>query len=129
MLGDYRSRGTSLRGLLKAAGRISYQREADAGTSEDTRYYICSYPAEAAELLWATRGHWDTENSLHWCWTWPSMRTAAGSERGTPTGTCQWARRLTLNLLKREQSVRVGIQAKRKKAGWDYDCLLRVLSN
>ena len=37
-------------------------------------------------------------------------------------------RRLALNLLKQESTARVGIKAKRKKAGWDHDYLLKVLS-
>ena len=37
-------------------------------------------------------------------------------------------RHLALNLLKQERSAKVGIKAKRKKAGWDFDYLLKVLS-
>ena len=37
-------------------------------------------------------------------------------------------RRLALNLLKQEPSARVGIKAKRKKAGWDFLYLLKALS-
>ncbi len=37
-------------------------------------------------------------------------------------------RRLALNLLKQERTTKVGIKAKRKKAGWDFDYLLKVLS-
>jgi hypothetical protein len=36
-------------------------------------------------------------------------------------------RHITLNLLRQENSSRVGIHAKRLKAGWDNDYLLRVL--
>ena len=37
-------------------------------------------------------------------------------------------RHLALNLLKQERSAKVGIKAKRKKAGWDFKYLLTVLS-
>jgi hypothetical protein len=36
-------------------------------------------------------------------------------------------RHLALNLLKRDTSVKVGIAAKRKMAGWDNHYLLKVL--
>ena len=51
---------------LGAVARVSYWRDADANSPTDTRYYICSYPADAARLLAATRSHWSIENSLHW---------------------------------------------------------------
>ena len=54
--------------------KISYHREADSGAPEEVRYYICSYPAEAAALLWA----------------WPSMKITAGSDRAMPTRTWRW---------------------------------------
>ena len=37
-------------------------------------------------------------------------------------------RHLALNLLKQERGAKVGIKAKRKKAGWDFDYLTKVLS-
>ena len=37
-------------------------------------------------------------------------------------------RHLAPNLLKQERSAKVGIKAKRKKAGWDFDYLIKVPS-
>ncbi len=37
-------------------------------------------------------------------------------------------RHLALNLLKQERTAKVGIKVKRKKAGWDFDYLIKVLS-
>ncbi|MFH1253262.1 MAG: ISAs1 family transposase, partial [Candidatus Uhrbacteria bacterium] len=36
-------------------------------------------------------------------------------------------RKITLNLLKRELTVKAGIKAKRLNAGWDHDYLLGAL--
>ena len=38
-------------------------------------------------------------------------------------------RHLALNLLKQERSAKGGIKAKRKKAGWGFDYLLKVYPN
>ena len=37
-------------------------------------------------------------------------------------------RRLAMNLLKQDKSVKAGIEAKRKRAGWDEKYLLKILS-
>ncbi|MCY3901528.1 MAG: ISAs1 family transposase, partial [Caldilineaceae bacterium] len=37
-------------------------------------------------------------------------------------------RRLALNLLRQEKSAKIGIAAERKRAGWNTDYLLKVLS-
>ena len=51
---------------LRGVVRVTYQRVGKGGTSEETRYYISSYPANADTLLRATRAHWCIENSLPW---------------------------------------------------------------
>ena len=38
-------------------------------------------------------------------------------------------RHIALNLLKQEKSLKVGVKAKRKRAGWDNDYLMKVLSD
>ena len=37
-------------------------------------------------------------------------------------------RRIALNMLKHENTLRVGIAANRKRAGWDHDYLMKVLA-
>jgi hypothetical protein len=37
-------------------------------------------------------------------------------------------RKLALNVLRHERSVQVGIAAKQKRAGWDHDYWLKILS-
>ena len=39
----------------------------------------------------------------------------------------QFLRQITLNLLKKEKSLKVGIANKRLNAGWGHDYLLRIL--
>ena len=114
---------------LEAVARVSYEREGSGGAGEDTRYYICSYPAKAEELLRAARDHWRIENSLHWVLDVAFIEDHSRVRTGHSGQNLAVVRRLALNLLKQEQSARVGIKAKRKKAGWDYDYLLRVLSH
>ena len=36
-------------------------------------------------------------------------------------------RRLALNPVKGEKSLKIGVAAKRKRAGWDLECLRKIL--
>ena len=37
-------------------------------------------------------------------------------------------RHMAVNMLKQGKTAKVGIKAKRKKAGWDYDYLMKILA-
>lgn len=113
---------------LGAVGRVSYQRDAGASSPADTRYYICSYPADAATLLGAARSHWSIENSLHWVLDVAFDEDHSRVRTGHADRNLAVIRHWALNLLKQERSIKVGIKAKRKKAGWDFDYMLKVLS-
>ena len=108
--------------------RISYRRDAATAAPTDTRYYICSYPADAATLLASARSHWSIENSLHWVLDVAFDEDHSRVRTGHADQNLAVIRRLALNLLKQERTTKVGIKAKRKKAGWDFDYLLKVLS-
>ena len=114
---------------LRSVDKVSYQREADSGRPEDTRYYICSYPAEASPPLKAVRAHWGIENSLHWVLDMAFDEGRSWVRPGHADHNLAVARHLVLDLLRQETSAKVGIKAKRKKAGWDYDYLLKIISH
>ena len=103
---------------------LDAERYVDGKTSVEIRYYISSLAGDAERLLEAVRGHWGVENSVHWtldvCFGEDDSRVRKGS------GAEMFAalRRMALNMLKQENSLRVGIAAKRKRAGWDHDYLL-----
>ena len=68
------------------------------------------------------------ENSAHW-----TLDVSFGeddSRVSKDNGAEMFAalRRMALDMLKRENSLRVGIAAKRKRAGWDHDYLLKALA-
>ena len=107
---------------------VESERHADGKTSSESRYYISSLSGSTKRLLEAVRGHWGVEKSVHW-----SLDVSFGEDAGrvrVGNGAEMFAtlRRMALNMLKREHSLRVGISAKRKRTGWDHDYLLKVLA-
>ena len=113
---------------LRSVAMVESERYVDGKTSKEVRYYISSLAGDAERLLEVVRGHWGVENSAHW-----TLDVSFGeddSRVSKDNGAEMFAalRRMALNMLKRENSLRVGIAAKRKRAGWDHDYLLKPLT-
>jgi len=93
------------------------------------RYYISSLQENAEQILHAVRTHWQVENSLNWVLDVAFREDDSRIRKEAGPQNMAILRRLALNLLKRESSVKRGIQGKRFLAGWDNDFLFKVLFN
>jgi predicted transposase YbfD/YdcC len=103
-------------------------READGKTSTQRRYFISSLSTvDAKAMAKVVRGHWSIENNLHW-----QLDMSFGEDDRRirkDHGAQNFSRlcRMALNLLKSDKSLKVGIKAKAKRAGWDEPYLLKLL--
>jgi predicted transposase YbfD/YdcC len=97
-------------------------------SSTQTSYFISSLENHAPTIAKAIREHWGIENDLHWCLDIAfredhcRVRTDHGPEN------LAILRHMATNMLKRENSLKGGIQTKRLKAAWDHAYLLKVLT-
>ena len=112
-----------LRSVVKVVGR----RETDKGITVQPRYYISSLDVSAERLLEAVRAHWSIENSLHWSLDVTFREDQSRVRKDHGPQNMATLRQISHNLLKRETSLKVGIQGKRLQAGWREDYLLKVL--
>jgi predicted transposase YbfD/YdcC len=87
-----------------------------------------SYAENAGRFAQSTRGHWGVENSLHWSLDVSFNEEQSRVRKGFAGENLVVIRHLTLNLLKREETVKSGIAAKRKRAGWDNRYLEKLLT-
>ena len=123
---DYLSTGQewpSLRSVVK----VVCHRHTGEGTTVQPRYYISSLKASAEELLAAVRAHWSIENSLHWSLDVTFREDQCRVRKDQGPQNLAILRQIAHNLLKRETTLKVGIQGKRLQAGWREDYLLKVL--
>lgn len=112
---------------LQTMAMVKRQRRiADKVTSE-TQYYISSLPNEAKRILQAARSHWGIENSLHWVVDVAMGEDDSRVRKGHAPENLALLRRVALALLKQEKTAKVGVKAKRHKAGWDENYLMKVL--
>ena len=113
---------------LRSVAMVESERDICGQVSSQTRYYISSLSGDAERLLEAVRGHWGVENSVHWVLDVSFGEDASRVRKGNAAEVFAVLRRMALNMLKRENTLKVGIAAKRKKAGWDTQYLLKVLA-
>ena len=73
------------------------------------------------------RQHWGIENQLHWLLDVGFREDANRTRKGHAAENMALLRRIALNLLKQEKTLKRGIKTKRLKAGWDKRYLLKVL--
>ena len=112
---------------LQSLVMVESTRQLSGNTSLETRYFISSLPPNAKQILAAIRGHWGIENSVHWVLDIAFREDESRIRQGYAQHNMAFLRRMALNLLRHENSAKIGIAAKRKRAGWRIDYLLKAL--
>ena len=82
------------------------------------------FSSDAKQLLTSTLSHRSIENPVYCVWDGDGGRTRHGHAQHK----LAVLHRMAFNLLSNENSPQIGIAAKRKRAGWKTDYLLKVFS-
>ena len=112
---------------LNAIAKMDRKREIGDKTEEETTYYITSLTSGAEDIAKAIRAHWGIEASLHWSLDVTFREDHSRKRMGNSDQNFALVRKIALNLLKTDKTVKVGINGKRLKAGWDTEYLLKIL--
>lgn len=113
---------------LTTIGCVESQRKIGETLSCEMRYYLLSVPLDAQRFAAAVRGHWGIENQLHWILDVAFHEDQSRAIAGHSGENLAVIRHIALNLLTQEKSAKGGTHAKRLKAGWDDQYLLKVLA-
>jgi predicted transposase YbfD/YdcC len=113
---------------LQSVAKVTGERGRGDKVSAESRYYISSLPGDAQQLLWAVREHWGIENRVHWVLDIAFREDESRVRKGHGQQNLATMRQMALNLLRQETTSKGGVKAKRLRAGWDEDYLIKVLS-
>ncbi|MEL6276181.1 MAG: ISAs1 family transposase, partial [Bacteroidota bacterium] len=86
-------------------------------------------PEQAQRISQGIRSHWGVENGLHYVLDVAFQEDHNRSRIGNSAVNQSVLRHYALNQLRLEKSAKIGVKAKRKKAGWDNQYLLKVLAS
>lgn len=116
-----------VKSIAKVTATVLHQ--ASGKKTVEERYYISSLQGNATLINRAVRKHWYVENKLHWVLDvvfkedYCRVRTGNGAENLTTI------RKIALNTIKRDNTVKTSIKNKRKMCGWDDNYALNILKN
>ena len=113
---------------LESLGLCEARREINEQASQQKRYYLSSLSVDAVRLAEAVRGHWSIENSLHWILDVVFREDDSRVRAGHAAENFALIRRVALNLLQQEKTLKRGVKTKRLKAALDDGYLLKVLN-
>lgn len=112
---------------LASVVMVELERTVRDKTSVERRYFISSKKRlNAKQALATVRAHWGIENRLHWVLDLAFREDDCRVRAGNAAENFAVLRHFTMNLLKNAKS-KVGIKARRLRAGWDHDFLLEAL--
>ena len=111
---------------LAMIGRIDSEVERTGKVERETRYYLSSAKLTAEMFGQAVRAHWGIENRLHWMLDVVFREDLARLRRANAPKNMAIVRHTALNLLSKARPT-TSFKNRRKKAGWNVDCLENLL--
>jgi len=125
---DLIEKWTGLKSMILIQSHIEYKNGKKEGQiMEEDRLYITSLETDAKRINKIVRSHWGIETSLHWVLDVAFREDDNRTRIGNGAANLAVVRHLALNKLRSEKTIKIGVKAKRKKAGWDDEYLLKII--
>jgi len=126
-IGNKISKGEDWAGLT-AIIRVESVRTHKGKESVEQKYYISSKHLSAEEALHASRSHWGVE-SMHWMLDVGFNEDDNRTRKGYSAENLAVMRHLTLNILKKDKTCKLGIKNKRLKAAYSQEYFELIIAS
>ena len=111
---------------LRSIGMVIRQRWVKGVEQTEVALFVSSREPKVRETARLLRGHWGIENSQHYVLDVVFAEDASRIRKGPGPEVTAGIRRLALNILQRDTTVRDNLRGKRLRAGWDETVLDRI---
>ena len=108
---------------VRSIGMIYRRREEGEKVHEETMFAISSHPPKVKMLSKHIRGHWGIENRQHWILDVTFSEDKSRIRKGSSPEISAAFRRMALNILQQDTTLKENIRGKRLRAGWDETVL------
>lgn len=115
-------------GIAAVARVVTHRNTVDQPEPAIVRWFVLSTLVSASRMIEIARTHWSIENQLHWVLDVDFQEDAARSRKDNAPQNLALIRKLALNLI-RHHPQKGSIKAKIKRAAWNDDFLISVLSH
>ena len=113
---------------LKTFVMVERIRIVDGKKTVERAFFVSSLQADAKDFYDLIRGHWGIENSLHWVLDVQFREDACMIHKGNAPENLSLLRKIAMTLLIRVKSPQVSYRRLQKKAGWDNQFALHIIS-
>lgn len=124
----HKNNWVSLNTVVRVTSQRTLTSSGETHVSHESRYYICSLKQPSAEYLQqAIREHWGVENGLHWTLDMAFREDDSRIRKDHAPANMAVLRHIALNLIRGDETRKVGVKASRLKAGWSTNYLEKLL--
>lgn len=111
---------------IRSIGMIYRHRESGSDEQDETMFFISSLDPKVKRLSRLIRGHWGIENSQHYVLDVTFSEDASRIRKGSAPEVSAALRRMALNILQQDTTLKDSIRGKRLRAGWDESVLDKI---
>jgi len=112
----------------KTIGSIYRTREINGKLEESQEFFISSLPCKVQAINQHLRSHWSIENSQHHVLDVAFTEDSSRIRKGNGPEIASVFRRLALNILQRDTSLKGSIRGKRKICGWNEAAFEKLIA-